>query len=97
MKASRIHRGRNLWKTIKMDFVLLYRALFHAKTPWKVRILIILLVAYIVSPLDLIPGWIVGLGLLDDIGIAVLVVGWIKKMIPERLQEEIEGKIIHGK
>ncbi len=58
MKTSNIHRGRNLWKIIKMDFMLLYRALLHPKTSWGIKALIVGLVIYIISPVDLIPGWI---------------------------------------
>ena len=67
MKTSHIHRGRGLWKTIKGDITLLYRALKHPKTSVRVKVLIVGLVIYVVSPLDIIPGWILGIGIIDDL------------------------------
>ena len=52
------------------------RLLFRADTPWTVKGILLLALLYLLSPLDLVPDWIVGLGLLDDLVIVSLLVGW---------------------
>ena len=51
--------------------------IFLAKTtPLYVKIILVLGLAYCVSPLDFIPDTLPVLGLLDDLGLAALLVGW---------------------
>lgn len=50
--------------------------LFRADTPWTVKAILLLAILYLLSPFDLVPDWILGLGLLDDLAIVSLLVGW---------------------
>ena len=52
---------------IKRDSVTLWFAYRHPETPWAVRLLCFLVVAYALSPIDLIPDFIPVLGYLDDL------------------------------
>jgi uncharacterized membrane protein YkvA (DUF1232 family) len=45
----------------------------------KSIVIFFLTLAYIISPVDLIPDWILGLGQLDDIGILGLSLHWLEK------------------
>ena len=45
----------------------------------KSMVTFILTLAYIISPIDLIPDWILGFGQLDDIGILGLSLYWLEK------------------
>lgn len=51
------------------------RLFFHPATPWYVKAILAVAGIYLISPVDLIPDWIVGLGLLDDITIVPMLVG----------------------
>ena len=54
-------------KRIKRDGVTLWFAGKHARTPWYAKALGVFVVAYALSPIDLIPDFIPVLGYLDDI------------------------------
>jgi len=52
---------------LKVDALALGLAVAHPGTPWYAKVLVAGLVAYIVTPVDLIPDFIPVLGLVDDI------------------------------
>ena len=55
------------------------RLLFHKDTPLRAKAMIAVAIVYLLSPLDLMPDWITGLGLLDDLTIVSLLVAWAVK------------------
>ncbi len=57
---SRAHR-------LKRDIVALYLAAQDPRTPWYARVLVLCIVAYALSPIDLIPDFVPVLGLVDDL------------------------------
>ncbi len=58
---------RELARRIKRDGVTLWFALRDPRTPWWVQALAALVVAYALSPIDLVPDFIPVLGYLDDV------------------------------
>ncbi len=48
------------------------RLFFHPDTPWYVKTILALAGLYLISPVDLIPDWIIGLGIVDDIVVVPL-------------------------
>jgi uncharacterized membrane protein YkvA (DUF1232 family) len=58
----------NLPKFVSMFF----RTLFQRQTPWRVRVLLIAALAYLLLPFDLIPDWLLGFGIVDDLTIVSL-------------------------
>ena len=54
-------------RRIKRDGVTLWFATRHPGTPWAVKLLGLFVVAYALSPIDLIPDFIPILGYLDDV------------------------------
>jgi len=62
-----IARVRQAACALKHDGLTLWYALGYHATPWWVRALIVLVVGYALSPIDLIPDFIPVLGLLDDL------------------------------
>jgi uncharacterized membrane protein YkvA (DUF1232 family) len=50
----------------------------YRKIPWKSLVMIITAVTYFVSPIDLIPDWILGIGFTDDALLIRLVLGVVK-------------------
>ena len=65
-----------LWSRIESWAQLLFRR----DTPWKVKAILAFAIVYLLSPLDLIPDWLTGLGLLDDLTIVTLLVAWALKI-----------------
>ncbi len=75
-------------KRIKRDGVTLWFAGKHSRTPWYAKALGIFVVAYALSPIDLIPDFIPVLGYLDDV---LLLPGliWITiRLLPSEVLEE---------
>ena len=54
-------------KALKAETFALYLAARHPQTPWYAKVLVTGIVAYALSPIDLIPDFIPVLGLLDEL------------------------------
>ena len=66
----------------------LYAACRDPRTPWYAKALGIAIVAYAVSPIDLIPDFIPVLGLLDDLVIVPLGLLGVRALIPDEVLAE---------
>lgn len=56
------------------------RLLFRRDTPWKVKAILGFAIIYLLSPFDLVPDWIIGFGLLDDLTVVSFLVAWALKI-----------------
>lgn len=63
----------------------LWKLLRHADTPWLARLVALLVLAYALSPIDLIPDFIPVLGLLDDIVLVPLGIALAVRLTPPAL------------
>lgn len=70
----------------------LYLAYRHPRTPWYARIFAALVVGYVFSPIDPIPDFIPGVGLLDEMVVVPVGVLIAAKMIPREVFEECREK-----
>ncbi len=68
-------------------------ALAHPRTPWYAKVLAVVVVAYAVSPIDLIPDPIPVLGYLDDIVLLPLGVALVVKLIPPNVVEDCRQRV----
>jgi|GEM_PF-1012013 len=88
-------------KQLKTDIPAVFFALKQQETPLLAKLLAVVVVAYALSPIDLIPNFIPVLGLLDDVIILPWLVAIIVKMIPPdvmaRCREEAAGLWAEGK
>jgi len=66
----------------------LYIASRDPRTPWYAKALAFLVVAYVLSPIDLIPDFIPVFGYLDDILIASAGIALVLKMIPASVMND---------
>ncbi len=80
------------WKSvslrIKVELVYYRQVASHPRTPWLSKLLIGLAMAYLLSPIDIIPDFIPILGHLDDV---ILVPGliWLAlAIIPESVKQD---------
>ncbi|MBV2148889.1 DUF1232 domain-containing protein [Sphingobium sp. AS12] len=72
-------------KRLKREVVALWIAARSADTPWFARLIALLVAAYALSPIDLIPDFIPVLGLLDDLLIVPLGIMLAVRSIPPLL------------
>lgn len=75
-----------------IEIYALYLAARDPRTPWYARVLAGLVAAYALSPLDLIPDPIPGIGLLDDLVLIPLGLKLVTRLIPEPLMIESRQK-----
>jgi uncharacterized membrane protein YkvA (DUF1232 family) len=68
---------------LKAETFALYLASRHPKTPWYAKLLVTCIVAYALSPIDLIPDFVPILGYLDDLILLPMGIAMAIKMIPE--------------
>lgn len=78
MKTSLREWARGL----KRQTLVVYFAARDARTPWAVRLLALLVAAYALSPIDLIPDFIPVLGYLDDVILVPLGVALVLRLTP---------------
>jgi uncharacterized membrane protein YkvA (DUF1232 family) len=87
---------KRLWywlKRLKSDIFLLYLAFKDPRVPRQAKILLMLLAAYIISPIDILPDFVIpGLGYIDDLALISYVAGFIQKMIPEAVLSDLNLK-----
>ena len=73
---------KRLWnwlKRLKSDIFILYLAFKDPRVPQQAKILLMLLAAYIISPIDILPDFVIpGLGYIDDLVLISYVAGFIK-------------------
>src|ERR671917_2791372 len=70
----------------------LYLAYRHPRTPWYAKVFAALIVGYVFSPIDPIPDFIPGVGLLDEMVVVPIGVLLAAKMIPREVMDECRGK-----
>eukprot|EP00879_Flechtneria_rotunda_P007992 GHRR01008373.1.p1 GENE.GHRR01008373.1~~GHRR01008373.1.p1 ORF type:complete len:276 (+),score=69.37 GHRR01008373.1:132-959(+) len=75
-------------KSLKCDILALYYAVHDPRTPWVSKLLPWLVLAYALSPLDLIPDFIPVLGYLDDMLLLPLGLWLSYKFIPAEVMED---------
>ncbi len=83
-----MQRLREWARRLKQDTLALYLVARHPQTPWLARLLIAGLVAYALSPIDLIPDFIPVVGYLDDLILLPLGIALVIRMIPPAVLDE---------
>lgn len=86
-------------RALKRQVTALYLAFCDPRTPWYAKAIAAVVIAYAVSPIDLIPDVIPVLGMLDDLLLIPLGVALAVKLIPalvwrqsrERAQQALVG------
>jgi uncharacterized membrane protein YkvA (DUF1232 family) len=78
-----------LWaRSIKRDVIALYLAARDPRVPWYAKTLALVVAAYALSPIDLIPDFIPVLGYLDDLLLVPLGILLAIRLIPADLVAE---------
>lgn len=70
------------WTLLRGDARTLWFALRHPAAPGWLKWGALGIVAYLVSPIDLVPDWIPVLGVMDDIVVVTLAIRFLLKRVP---------------
>lgn len=81
----RLTKIRNWAKVIKSNLIILDIALKDCRTPWYAKAMIFLVIAYALSPIDLIPDFIPIIGLLDDLILLPMGIYISIQLIPQNI------------
>ena len=80
------------WKAMAEKFEIetyaLYLAYKDPRVPLRIKVVILLVIAYLLSPIDLIPDFIPVLGYLDDFLLITVGIPILLKMVPKEIMNE---------
>jgi len=86
MATSAIQRGTRApptsWVKLQREATVLYFASKHRRVPWYARLVAACTVAYLFSPIQLIPSFIPVIGFADDFLVLFFGVKLLRKLIP---------------
>jgi uncharacterized membrane protein YkvA (DUF1232 family) len=79
-----LDRARRLAAVVPDYVALVRRLLADPRVPWRHRLVLWALLAYLLSPIDLVPDFIPVVGQLDDLIVVVLVLRWLRRSLEAR-------------
>lgn len=88
MRANLKERWKKRSALLKSQLYALYLAYRDPRVPWYAKVFGALVLAYALSPIDIIPDFIPVLGYLDDIVLIPLGITLAIRMIPREIMEE---------
>jgi uncharacterized membrane protein YkvA (DUF1232 family) len=83
-----LYRVKDRTRVLKHETYAVYFAARHPRTPWYAKVLAAAVVAYALSPFDLIPDFIPVLGYLDDLIIVPLGIAAVLRLMPAEVLDE---------
>lgn len=69
-------------RSLKRDTLALYLAARHPRTPWYAKLVVAIVAAYALSPIDVIPDFVPVLGYLDDLLVLPLGLALAVRLVP---------------
>ncbi|MBK0394839.1 YkvA family protein [Ramlibacter algicola] len=87
-----LQRLRDWARRIKRDGVTLWFAARDPRTPWTVKALCAFVVAYALSPIDLVPDFIPVLGYVDDVLLLPGLIWLAVRLLPREVVEDSRTK-----
>jgi uncharacterized membrane protein YkvA (DUF1232 family) len=87
-----LETGRVWARRIKRDAMTLWFARKHPRTPWHAKALGVFVVAYALSPIDLIPDFIPVLGYLDDVILLPALIWLAVRLLPQDVLDECRAQ-----
>ena len=76
-----------MWSSLLKNGRMYFKLFTHRDTPWYVKAVVLLALFYLVLPTDLIPDWILGLGIVDDLAVVSMLVGAALKLLNKHLEK----------
>ena len=91
-RVIRIARLRTWAARLERDALTLWFARRHPETPWAAKALGVVVVAYALSPIDLIPDFIPVLGLVDELVLLPGLVWLALRMLPPAVRADCRAQ-----
>jgi uncharacterized membrane protein YkvA (DUF1232 family) len=91
-RTTILDRLRDWARSIKRDVVALYLAARDPRVPWLAKIVAVCVVAYALSPIDLIPDFIPVLGYLDDVILVPLGILLAVRLVPDDVMADLRSQ-----
>jgi len=92
MGMTLLERFKDRARKLKAETFSLYLAARHPETPWYAKLFVAGIVAYALSPIDLIPDFVPVLGYLDDLVLIPLGIAIAVKLIPSAVLAECRAR-----
>ena len=89
---SLLERLRQQARALKVETLALYLVARDPRVPWYARLFIAIVVAYALSPIDLIPDFIPLLGYLDDLILVPLGIALALRMVPPLVMDACRAR-----
>ena len=87
-----LSRVKQWARIVKRDTVCLYLAARDPRTPWYAKAIAASVVAYALSPIDLIPDFIPIIGYLDDVLLVPMGLWIAMRMVPDDVIEDCRAR-----
>jgi uncharacterized membrane protein YkvA (DUF1232 family) len=78
-----------LWALVRGDARRLWLALRHPQSPGWLKLAVVGMVIYLISPLDLLPDFIPVLGIVDDLVLLPLAIRFVLDRLPASVRADI--------
>jgi uncharacterized membrane protein YkvA (DUF1232 family) len=89
-------RSPGFWANLFNSFRIAWKLMWDGQVPLSAKIVPVIAIIYILSPIDILPDLVPGLGQLDDVAILLLGVQAFIALSPQdivkRIRAEIEGR-----
>ena len=73
----------SILKNVRMYFKLF----MQPDTPWYIKGILVLAVFYLIFPADIIPDWLLGLGIIDDFAVVSILVGLAVRLLNKEIDK----------
>lgn len=90
-----LHAWKKWAANLKRETLVVFWAIKHPQTPWYAKVCVICIVAYALSPIDLIPDFIPIVGYLDDLLLIPLGLAFARFLIPNTVMTECRARAMH--
>lgn len=82
------------WRGLLQDLRLVLPLLRDPRVPTTAKLIPVGVLFYVLSPVDLIPGWLIPfLGQLDDLAVIVLGLRWFMQTVPQEIVNEYRDQL----
>ena len=91
-RVSFLDSLRRRARALKVETLALYHVARDPRVPWYARLFVGVVVAYALSPIDLIPDFVPILGYLDDLVLVPLAIALALRMVPPLVLDDCRAR-----